>query len=58
VAYANADYAMSKDKKSTTGYAVMSQGNLIFWKSKNQSFVAQLTTEAEFIAINVCAKQI
>jgi hypothetical protein len=57
--YADADYAMSnKDKKSTTGYAVMFQGNLICWKSKKQSVVAQSTTEAEFIAINVCAKQI
>jgi hypothetical protein len=57
--YADADYAMSpRDKKSTTGYAVCFQGNLICWKSKKQTVVAQSTTEAEFIAINVCAKQI
>jgi hypothetical protein len=57
--YANADYAMSPcDKKSTTGYAVCFQGNLICWKSKKQTGVAQSTTKAEFIAINVCAKQI
>jgi len=57
--FADADYAMStSDKKSTTGFAIQFQGNLICWKSKKQSVVAQSTTEAEFIAINVCAKQI
>lgn len=59
IGYADADYAMSNpDKKSTTGYAVTFQGNLICWKSKKQTVVAQSTTEAEFIAINVCAKQV
>ena len=59
VGYADADYAMSsRDKKSTTGFAIQFQGNLICWKSKKQSVVAQSTTEAEFISINVCAKQI
>jgi hypothetical protein len=59
VGYADADYAMSNpDKKSTTGYVVKFQGNVICWKSKKQSVVAQSTTEAEFISINVCAKQV
>ncbi|KAI7941321.1 hypothetical protein MJO29_013395 [Puccinia striiformis f. sp. tritici] len=59
VGFADADYAMSsRDKKSTTGYVVQFQGNIVCWKSKKQSVVAQSTTEAEFIAINVCAKQL
>jgi hypothetical protein len=58
IGFADADYAMSsRDKKSTTGYVVKFQGNIICWKSKKQTVVAQSTTEAEFIAINVCAKQ-
>ncbi|KAI7939688.1 hypothetical protein MJO29_014424 [Puccinia striiformis f. sp. tritici] len=48
----------SRDKKSTTGYVIQFQGNIVCWKSKKQSVVAQSTTGAEFIAINVCAKQI
>ena len=40
------------------GYSVMFQRNLVCWKSKKQSFVPQSTTDLEFIAINVCAKQI
>ena len=57
--FADANYAMSTpDKKSTTGYVICFQGSLICWKSKKQPFVAQSTTKAEFIAINVCAKKI
>jgi hypothetical protein len=59
IGFADADYAMSsRDKKSTTGYVVKFQGNIICWKSKKQTVVAQSTTEAEFIVINVCDKQI
>ena len=45
------------DKKLATGYAIMFQGNIICWKSKKQSVVAHLTTEAEFISIIFFSKQ-
>lgn len=56
--WADADYATSAvSKKSTTGYVVTLFGNPICWVTKKQSVVAQSTTKAEFIAINICAKQ-
>ncbi|MBW0566129.1 hypothetical protein O181_105844 [Austropuccinia psidii MF-1] len=57
--WANADYANDKaDRKSISGYVVTFFGNPICWWSKKQSVVAQSTTEAEFIAMNVCVKQL
>ncbi|MBW0554947.1 hypothetical protein O181_094662 [Austropuccinia psidii MF-1] len=56
--WADADYANSKeDRKSILGHIVLVYGNPISWLSKKQSVVAQSTTEAEFISLNICAKQ-
>ncbi|MBW0468119.1 hypothetical protein O181_007834 [Austropuccinia psidii MF-1] len=57
--WADADYANSKqDRKSITRYVTTVFGNPISWVSKKQSVVAQSTTEAEFIAMNICVKQL
>lgn len=57
--WADADYANSLDmRKSTSGFVITLYGNPVHWMSKKQSVVAQSTTEAEFIAMNQCAKQL
>ncbi|MBW0470027.1 hypothetical protein O181_009742 [Austropuccinia psidii MF-1] len=57
--WADADYANDKsDRKSISGYAITFFGNPISWWSKKQTVVAQSTTEAEFITMNVCVKQL
>ncbi|MBW0536602.1 hypothetical protein O181_076317 [Austropuccinia psidii MF-1] len=56
--WADADYAnYKKDRKSISGTIVTVFGNLVSWMSKKQSIVAQSTTEAEFVSMNVCSKQ-
>jgi hypothetical protein len=57
--WADADYATSLvTKKSMLGYVITMYGNPICWSTKKQPVVAQSTTEAEFVAINRCAKQL
>ena len=57
--WADTDYATSLlTKKSTSGYVITLFGNPICWSTKKQPVVAQSTTEAEFVAINQCAKQL
>ncbi|PLW28181.1 hypothetical protein PCANC_26987 [Puccinia coronata f. sp. avenae] len=57
--WADADYAtLIVTKKSTSGYVITMYGNPICWSAKKQPVVAQSTTEAEFVAINRCAKQL
>ncbi|MBW0469395.1 hypothetical protein O181_009110 [Austropuccinia psidii MF-1] len=57
--WANADYANDKeDRKSVSGYVILSFSNPICWLSKKKLVVVQSTTEAEYIAMNVCSKQL
>ncbi|MBW0544591.1 hypothetical protein O181_084306, partial [Austropuccinia psidii MF-1] len=57
--WADADYANDRmDRKSISGILTCVFGNPISWLSKKQTVVAQSTTEAEFIAMNICAKQL
>ncbi|MBW0538826.1 hypothetical protein O181_078541 [Austropuccinia psidii MF-1] len=57
--WADSDYAnCSVDRKSVSGNMVMVFGNPISWLSKRQSIIAQSTTEAEFISMNICSKQL
>ncbi|MBW0569331.1 hypothetical protein O181_109046 [Austropuccinia psidii MF-1] len=52
------DYENAKeDCKSISGYVIQVYENPVCWLSKRQSVVAQSTTEAEYISMNVCAKQ-
>ncbi|MBW0500502.1 hypothetical protein O181_040217 [Austropuccinia psidii MF-1] len=59
IGWADTDYANDRlEQKSISGNVVSLFGNPISWLSKKQSVVAQSTTEAEFISLNICAKQI
>ncbi|MBW0472360.1 hypothetical protein O181_012075 [Austropuccinia psidii MF-1] len=57
--WADADYANNcVERKSILGNLITLCRNPVSWLSKKQSVVAQSTTEAEFISMNVCAKQL
>ncbi|MBW0507580.1 hypothetical protein O181_047295 [Austropuccinia psidii MF-1] len=59
VGWADAYYANDRcNQKSISGNLLAYHGNPVSWTSKKQSVVAQSTTEAEFISMNLCAKQI
>jgi hypothetical protein len=56
--YCDADYAGDiASAKSTSGYIFYIAKGPITWKSKLQTIIAQSTTEAEYIAINIAAKE-
>jgi hypothetical protein len=56
--YCDADYAGDMaTTKSTNGYIFYLAKGPIMWKSKLQSIIAQSTTEAEYIAINIASKE-
>ncbi|MBW0478013.1 hypothetical protein O181_017728 [Austropuccinia psidii MF-1] len=56
--WADADYATYLvTKKSHSGYVIMFLGNPISWTTKKQPVLAQSTTEAEFILMNKCSKE-
>jgi hypothetical protein len=56
--YCDADYAGDlTSAKSTSSYIFYIAKGPITWKSKLQSIIAQSTTEAEYIAINIAAKE-
>ncbi|MBW0466618.1 hypothetical protein O181_006333 [Austropuccinia psidii MF-1] len=59
IGWADADYANSTiTRKSTSGYVITLFRNPVSWSTKKQSIVAQSATEAEFVAVNKCAKQV
>lgn len=56
--YTDADYAADVDtRKSTSGCLILLSGGPIMWKTNKQGTVATSTTEAEFIAACLCAKE-
>ncbi|OAE22276.1 hypothetical protein AXG93_3491s1170 [Marchantia polymorpha subsp. ruderalis] len=58
IGYVDADYEQDLDgRKSTTGYGFTLGGGCISWRSTLQKCVAQLTTEAEYVAAAEVAKK-
>ena len=57
--YVDADFAACLDtRRSFSGYIVLFNGACISWRSKKQSSVATSTTEAEYVAMSLAARQI
>ena len=56
--FADADYAQSEDRKSTTGYTVVVNGGPICWRSSRQKIIAQSTAEAEIISATEAGKDV
>jgi hypothetical protein len=58
-AYCDADWAGNKeDRKSTTGYCVFMNGNLISWNVKKQQTVALSSAEAELMSVCEVVKEL
>lgn len=58
-AYSDADFAGDKiDRKSTSGFVIMYMGGPVGWRACKQPIVATSTTESEFIAADLCAKEL
>jgi Reverse transcriptase (RNA-dependent DNA polymerase) len=58
MAYSDADWAGSNDRKSTTGYCTFIGGNLVTWRSKKQSVVARSSAEAEYRAMAATTSEV
>lgn len=59
IGYADADYAADNEtRKSTSGFVVTLGNSPISWGSRLQKSVAQSTTEAEYVAIAECTKDV
>lgn len=56
--YSDSDWAGDKERrKSTSGYIFILNGGPMSWYSKRQSTVALSSTEAEYIALTLAAKE-
>jgi hypothetical protein len=58
MAYSDADWAGSNDRKSTTGHCTFIGGNLVTWRSKKQSVVARSSAEAEYRAMAATTSEV
>lgn len=58
VIYSDADWASDKtDRKSTSGNVAMLYNGPVSWGSRKQRSVATSSTESEYMAMSMCAKQ-
>jgi hypothetical protein len=58
-AYSDADWGGNlDDRKSTTGYFVLINNNIVSWTSKKQETVALSTAEAEYMAIAAAGSEV
>jgi hypothetical protein len=57
IAFADADWANSSDRKSTSG-CLIQYGGAVLWGSRRQKCVALSSTEAEFIAASHAVQQV
>jgi hypothetical protein len=56
--YVDASWAdNSNDRRSTCGFIFMFSGGPIFWKSSRQSIMVTSTTEAEYVAMSLAARE-
>jgi hypothetical protein len=59
VGYTDADYANCVDtRRSISGYIFKFGNSTIAWRSQKQKSVATSTTEAEYMALSLCRKQL
>jgi hypothetical protein len=59
VAYSDSDWAGDKDTRhSTTGYVLFLGNSPVCWYSGKQGLVSTSTTEAEYVAMSMCAKEV
>jgi hypothetical protein len=47
----------SDDRRSTYGFLFKFGGGLVFWKSGRQSIIVTSTTEAEYVAMSLAARE-
>ena len=58
LAWSDADWGGDKDtRRSTSGYVFTLSGGAVSWQSKLQKSVAQSSTEAEYVALSLAAKE-
>ena len=56
--FSDSDYTIdSVDRKSILAYVYIFAGGPVSWISRKQKSVATLTTEAEYMALSICAKE-
>ena len=59
IAYADADWAGDIiDRKSVTGYLVTLAGGAVSWKTTRQKTIAHSSTEAEYMSMSDCCRQL
>jgi hypothetical protein len=59
IAYTDSDYAADLVKqRSTTGYHLKLADGIISWQSRAQKTIALSATEAEYMALSNCSRQV
>ena len=47
--FSNTNWAGWEDRRSTSGYCVFVEGNVVSWKSKKQNVVSRFNAESDYI---------